>query len=182
MKPASAAPAASAPRNGSRNGTSVLRNGNDNGSAGPPQDLDLDEVLSFMRALWQLHHGLQLRSKKMERSLGLTRRQRLVLRMLGRFKQMRSGDLARLLEIHPSTLTCVLRSLEGRKLVRRQTEPGDRRRVLLSLTAEGQLLDVPTETTVEAATSRALKRLRPAQIDDARMVMRALSVALRPEE
>jgi DNA-binding MarR family transcriptional regulator len=171
MKPSSATPAAS----GLRNGTAAP-------PVVPPSELELDEVLGFMRALWRLHHGLQLRSKKMERSLGLTRRQRLVVRMLGRFKQMRSGDLAKLLEIHPSTLTCVLRSLEGRKLVRRQVEPGDRRRVLLSLTLEGQLLDVPTESTVEAAATRALKRLKPAQIKDARTVMQALTVALRPEE
>ena len=73
-----------------------------------PADRSLGDVLEFMRTLWALDHGLQLRSKRMERHLGITGPQRLVLRIVGRFPGISAGEVASIMEVHPSTLTGVL--------------------------------------------------------------------------
>ena len=138
-------------------------------------------VLEFMRSLWALDHALQRASIRMEAVLGLTAPQRFVIRILGALPRLTPADLAALLHVDRGSVTALLKRLEARELVARSPDHQDGRRVLLSLTLEGQLLDIPTEETVEAATGRALRRLKPNQIADARTVIRALTAALRPE-
>jgi DNA-binding MarR family transcriptional regulator len=129
--------------------------------------------LEFLRLLWAVAHGLERVSKRMEATLGVTGPQRLVLRLVGRFPSITAGRLARLLHVHPSTLTAVLKRLEGRGLVHRRRDSRDRRRTLLGLTPAGRRFDVSTAGTVEAAVGGTLDRLSPAAVAHAR---RALSV------
>jgi DNA-binding MarR family transcriptional regulator len=138
----------------------------------------LGEVLDFMRLIWRVDHVLQRRSKRMEASLGVTGPQRLVLRIVGRFPGIPAGHLAKLLHLHPSTLTGVLKRLEDQHLLRRRSDPRDGRRTLLSLTDDGRRLDVSVEGTVESAIERALGDLPAAQIEAAREVLTAVAVAL----
>src|SRR5690606_29786655 len=79
----------------------------------------LGEVLDFMRLLWSIDHGLQTTSKRMEALLGITGLQRMVLRLVGRFPGISAGNLARILHVHPSTLTGVLKRLEEKQFVTR---------------------------------------------------------------
>src|SRR6266540_480401 len=95
----------------------------------------LGPVLEFMRALWALDHALQSASKRMESRLGITAPQRLVVRIVGRFPGISAGEVAEILHVHPSTLTGVLKRLEGRGFVARRADPRDARRALLGLTA-----------------------------------------------
>src|ERR1700733_7143915 len=74
-------------------------------------DLDLDPVLDFMRLLWGIEHRLQSASKRMEASLGITGPQRLVLRVVSRFPGLSAGELARVVRLHPSTVTGILQRL-----------------------------------------------------------------------
>jgi len=116
----------------------------------------LGEVLDFMRLLWEVDHALQRTSKHMERTVGVTGPQRLVVRIVGRLPGITAGLLAGLLHVHPSTLTGILNRLERHGLVRRRPDPRDGRRLLLGLTARGRLFDVETAGTVETAIERAL--------------------------
>jgi len=138
-------------------------------------DARLGASLEFMRVLWATDHGLQATSKWMQANLGVTAQQRLVIRILGLRPEMSAGDLARTLHVHPSTLTGVLQRLERRGLVRRRSDPGDRRRVILVLTARGHQLERSLEGTVEAAVGRALRRLPPRAVAAARRVLMALA-------
>jgi DNA-binding MarR family transcriptional regulator len=127
----------------------------------------LGKVLEFMRLIWALDHGLQSLSKRMHASIGLTGPQRVTLRVLGRRPGISAGDLAKILRVHPSTLTGILHRLEGRGLVRRMRDSEDRRRALLALTPRGRKFDAPSPGTVEAVVQRVLAvtpaaRLRPA--------------------
>ncbi len=120
-----------------------------------------------MRLIWALDHGLQSLSKRMQATLGLTGPQRVALRIVGRRPGISPGELAGILRLHPSTLTGILRRLEGRRLLRRTRDPRDGRRWRLALTARGRALDVPSAGTVEAVVGRVLaavprERLRPA--------------------
>jgi DNA-binding MarR family transcriptional regulator len=142
---------------------------------------ELGEVLDFMRLIWSVDHGLQSLSKKMHASLGLTGPQRVALRVLGRRPGVTAGALARILRVHPSTLTGVLHRLEARGLVRRMRDPGDGRRALLELTPRGRKLDVPSPGTVEAVVERVLSGLPRARIRPAADLLSAVASALLEE-
>lgn len=116
-------------------------------------------VLSFMRSLWAMDHALQSRSKRMETTLGVTGPQRLVVRVIGRRPNVSAGEIARMMHVHPSTLTGVLQRLEKRGFIHRTLDPLDKRRALFSLTELGEQLNETKSHTVEAAVRRALRRV-----------------------
>lgn len=124
----------------------------------------LGETLLFMHQLWELAHALQVRSKRMARTLGVTSSQRLVIRVLGQSPGITARELAGALGIHPSTLTGVLARLEQRELIRRTVDPADRRRARFVLTERGKRIDREKKGTVEAAVRRALNRAGSATI------------------
>jgi len=136
---------------------------------------ELGEVLEFMRTIWALDHAVQRTSKRMERELGITGLQRLVIRVVGRFPSIPAGRLAELLHVHPSTLTGVIGRLEREGALRRRLDPTDKRRSLLGLTELGRALDVETEGTIEAAIQCVLGRADPKAIDSARSVLREIT-------
>jgi DNA-binding MarR family transcriptional regulator len=141
----------------------------------------LGGVLEFMRVIWALDHGLQRMSKRLEGDLGVTGPQRLVLRIVGRMPSITAGDLARVLHVHPSTLTGVLRRLEARALVVRQPDPLDGRRALLNLSPKGRRLDVSQEGTVEAVVKRVLGKTPPARAEATREVLANIASQLEKE-
>jgi DNA-binding MarR family transcriptional regulator len=97
----------------------------------------------------------------MERTLGVTAPQRLVLRLLGRFPGITAGQLARALHVDPGTLSASLRRLEARGLIERRRDPADSRRVTVGLTRQGRELDVPRQGTIEAAADALLASTSP---------------------
>lgn len=153
----------------------------------PPDTDDLDplpplgEVLDFLRLLWSIDHGLQTTSKRMEATLGITGLQRMTIRLVGRFPKISAGDLARILHVHPSTLTGVLKRLDDKGLVTRLPDPLDARRALFNLTSKGSSFDVPATGTVESAVQRALERIDPSTISAARELLKALADELSTE-
>jgi MarR family transcriptional regulator, organic hydroperoxide resistance regulator len=147
------------------------KGGHPSGEPLPP----LGEVMDFMRLVWAIDHGLQITSKRMEAKLGVTGLQRMVLRLVGRFPGISAGDLARLLHVHPSTLTGVLKRLEDRSLLTRSADPLDARRALFHLTSAGRELDIPATGTVEAAVQRALEKTAPEKLAVAREVLKVLA-------
>ena len=90
-----------------------------------------------MRVLWALVHELQKTSKRMRRQLGVTGPQRLVLRVVGLSSGMSAGTLAKVLHVHPSTLTGVFRRLQSQGLLRRYGDPRDARRSVFQLSVKG---------------------------------------------
>lgn len=139
---------------------------------------DLGRVLEFMGDLWSLDHALQSASKRMEARHGVTGPQRLVVRIVGRFPGISAGEVSRILHLHPSTLTGILRRLADRGLVERRSDPEDGRRALLRLTRRGVAMDALRGGTVEIAVRRALARVAPRTIRAAREVASALVAEL----
>ncbi len=142
----------------------------------------LGDTLDFMRLLWELHHRLQAVSKRMESRLGVTGPQRLVIRIVGRFPGIPAGHLARLLHLHPSTVTGVVRRLEHQGFLRRRPDPRDKRRWLLGLTDKGRLFDVESEGTVEAAIAHALAGAAQDKTCATREVLASIVLALAEVE
>jgi DNA-binding MarR family transcriptional regulator len=123
-----------------------------------PRVKPIGDTLLFMHSLWELSHALQVASKRMARTLGVTGPQRLVIRILGQSPGITARDLAVTLGIHPSTLTGVLARLEKSGFIRRSVDAVDRRRARFELTAAGQKVDREKRGTIEAAIRRALAR------------------------
>lgn len=118
----------------------------------------LGETLQFMQRLWDLVHALEVRSRRMAKTLGVTGPQRLVIRVLGQAPGSTASRVAQILGLHPSTLTGILKRLERQGMLQRKIDPQDRRRVRFRLTAKGRRVDRERKGTVEAAVRRALGR------------------------
>jgi len=140
-----------------------------------PQIEQLDPVLVFLRSLWEVDHALARASRDMQRRLGTTGPQFLALRLIQQVPGISAGELARVMHLHPSSLTGVLRRLRDRGLIRRTAHPRDSRRAVLNLTAKGRKLTRISPGTVEARTRRALEGLTPAQLATAREVLGVLA-------
>jgi DNA-binding MarR family transcriptional regulator len=138
----------------------------------------LGEVLEFMRLIWGISHGLQSTSKRMEAQLGITGPQRLAVRIVGQCPGVSAGKLAEILQLHPSTLTGVLRRLEDRGVLERRSGECDRRQAHLRLTPAGRAIDRRHAGTVEAAVRGVLSDLVPGKVRAASEVLRALETAL----
>ncbi len=141
-------------------------------------DDGLGETLEFMRLLWSVDHALQRTSKQMDRTLGVTGPQRLVIRVLGKRPGLSAGELAHTLRIHPSTLSGILKRLEQRKIIRRVMDPKDRRRAFLHLHGLGDTINAARTGTVEEAVEETLARQPRAHVFGARSILEALAAEL----
>lgn len=144
-------------------------------------ELPLGPALMLLQRLWRLNHALERVSTRMERSLGVTAQQRLVIRCLGKYPGMTAGQLAGLLHVDPGTVSAALKRLEHKGLVLRRRDPKDRRRASLGLTEQGRALDQPSEGTVESAVERLLAAAEPRQLDAATALLDQLVEALERE-
>ena len=119
-----------------------------------------------MQSLWELVHALDVASKRMMHTIGVTGPQRLVIRIVGQQPGQTASEIATMLGKHPSTLTGVLARLEKRGLLLRKADLDDRRRARFTLTAAGKQIDRARAGTAEHAMRRALARAEREQIDD----------------
>jgi DNA-binding MarR family transcriptional regulator len=138
----------------------------------------LDPILDFMRLLWAIEHRLQSASKRMEASLGITGPQRLVLRVVSRFPGLSAGELARIVRLHPSTVSGILQRLVRKGLLARDTDPGDGRRVCLHVRPAARAFTRRSRGTVEAAIAGVLAGVPAQQVRHARRVLTAVAAAL----
>lgn len=138
----------------------------------------LGPVLSFMRALWGVNHALESTSRRMKASMGVTGPERMVIRLVGRYPGISAGELARILRVHPSTLTGLLKRLAARGLVVRSADSTDARRALFTLATKGAAIDKQRRGTVEAAVTAALEALPGRDIRVALEVLDAVSRAM----
>jgi DNA-binding MarR family transcriptional regulator len=138
----------------------------------------LDPSLEFMRLLWSIEHNLQRMSKRMEREMGITVPQRLVLRVVGQFPHLSAGDLAHILRLHPSTITGILQRLVTRGYLERTSDPGDNRRARLRLKPRGVRHTRIAPGTVERAVASALDRSGASNLRAAQKVLAEIARSL----
>lgn len=144
----------------------------------PTELLPLGDALAFLRVLWAVTHGLESRSKRMLATLGVTGPQRLVLRLVGHQGRISAGQLAEALHVHPSSLTGLLKRLEDAGLLRRESDPRDRRRALFELTPAGLRLNRQRRGTIEAVVESTLESQPAARVAATKALLSALARAL----
>jgi MarR family transcriptional regulator, organic hydroperoxide resistance regulator len=141
----------------------------------------LDGVLGFLRLLWALDHGMHLVSRRMHVEKGITGQQRLVVRIVSESPHISPSELADALHLHSSTVTGLVKRLEGSGFVKRRPDPADGRRVVIALTAKGQRAAAPGAHTIEALVERALAVFPAAKIEAAEEVLRTVANVLMRE-
>lgn len=138
----------------------------------------LGPSLEFMRHLWRLNHAVELMSGQMERLLGVTAQQRMIIRCLGKIPALTPSLLAATLHVDRSTISTALRRMELSGLIVRRSDASDGRRVSLTLTAKGRRIEATREETVEKAVDRLLRDQTKRDIAASQRVMRALAEQL----
>jgi len=99
-------------------------------------------------------------------------------RILGRLRggPKSAGEIASGLGISSPSLTRMLTKLEERGLVARALDPGDRRRILVELTTEGQHLIDDHRIFSGTSLARAAKKL---SADDQRSLIESVATLVR---
>jgi DNA-binding MarR family transcriptional regulator len=88
---------------------------------------------------------------------GLYPGQEQVLRVLATAEQFSAGELARLLQVRPPTVSKSINRLTALGLLERSTKAGDRRSISVRLTPKGQALAVSIETSWKKAEDDLMK-------------------------
>lgn len=98
-----------------------------------------EEVLEALR---RIIRAIDLQSKQLMQRSGLTGPQLLVLQTLKKHNEMTAGELAKSMNLSQGTITSILDRLEKKRYIARCRSETDKRRVVVSLQAEGkQALD-----------------------------------------
>jgi trehalose-phosphatase len=142
----------------------------------------LGHVLGFMKDLWALEQGLNQRSKAMLGRHGVTGPQRLVVRVVGRLGPVSPAQLARVLHLHPSSVTRLTHRLEERGLIRRTPHPSHQGRYLLTLGSRGGRVEQIGAGTVESAVRSALRTAGPRDLQATRRVLTLVTKRLIKKE
>lgn len=105
-----------------------------------------DQEAAIVAALRRIVRAIDLRSRRLVETSGLTGPQLLVLRQTSRLSGAPISALARAVDLSQPTVSGIIDRLEKRGLVRRARDTGDRRIVLVTVTTEGgrALRDAPS--------------------------------------
>ncbi len=121
-----------------------------------------NDAARAMDSLRRVVHAIRVATRASERAFGLTTAQLFVLRQLSAAPGQSMSDLAARTRTTQSSISEVVARLVGRGLVAREASRDDRRRAVLSLTAEGRAM---LETAPETIQERLLRGFD--QLDEA---------------
>ena len=96
-----------------------------------------DEILAALR---KIGRAIDLRSRMLLHSYGLTAPQLSVLKTIARLQPVIASEIAKRVHLGQPTVTGILNRLEQRGLIERTRGARDRRSVLVSLTAAGEAI------------------------------------------
>ncbi len=127
-----------------------------------------DEVLTALR---RVIRATDLHSRQLEKSVGLTAPQLLLLQILRQRGEVTIGALAREMNLSQATVTTVMDRLEERALVRRRRSDADKRKVFAALTEDGDKLLVNAPMLLQ---QHFIRRFQDLQDWEQAMILSAL--------
>lgn len=134
-----------------------------------------NDSFDLLGALWELHHGMEAMSRRMEASLGITGPQRFALRAITLEPGKSAQSLAERLRVHASTVTGVVDRLERKGLAMRVRSEHDRRSLELWPTEAGKALLERPDATIEAVIQGCLEKMEPGEVGAGRALLDRLS-------
>ena len=114
-------------------------------------------------ALRRITRAIDLHSRKLANTFGLTGPQLVCLRALSRTEQITPGALARQVALSQGTVTGIVDRLLARQLVTRSRNPRDRRQVTVAITAAGRALVQQAPSPLQERFVSRLARLATEQ-------------------
>ena len=112
-------------------------------------------------ALRRITRAIDLRSKELEKQVGLTVPQLLILQTLKTIGELPVGDIARRVSLSQGTVTSVIHRLEAKGLLQRSRGHHDRRKVGISLTPEGARQTAAAPEMLQEVFISRFERLEP---------------------
>lgn len=91
-------------------------------------------------ALRKITQAIDLHSKHLFKTVGITSPQLVILQVLSAYKSLSVSELSQRVSLTQGTVTAIVLRLEKRALVSRHRSGVDKRRTLVSITAEGKKL------------------------------------------
>ncbi|MBD3331955.1 MarR family transcriptional regulator [candidate division GN15 bacterium] len=140
------------PQRGAQSGTDSSVPGGDK----LPRDRYDLQVLSSLR---RIIRAVDQYSHRLEREYRITVPQILCLSAIGQKDTITAKELAQAVHLSPSTVVGIVDRLEARSLVQRLRDSDDRRRVRISLTAEGRELLQRVPSPLQDRLAEGLSRL-----------------------
>jgi DNA-binding MarR family transcriptional regulator len=138
--------------------------------------MDYDLMKDIFMDLRRIMRAMDVYSRQLATSHGLTGPQMLCLREITSHGALTTGSLARAMALSPATLTGILDRLEARGLVSRERRPEDKRRVLVSLTPHGQQMALELPSPLQ---ERFGSRMTELSTDDQTAIRIALGSIVR---
>lgn len=134
--------------------------------------MDYDPMKDIFMDLRRIMRAMDVHSRRLAGSHGLTGPQMLCLREISQQGALTTGSLALAVALSPATLTGILDRLEMRGLVSRERRPEDKRRVLVSLTPLGRQMAQELPSPLQERFSSLLTEL---PIDEQASIKQALN-------
>lgn len=122
-----------------------------------PEPLPLEEQV--IAALRRITRAIDLHSRLLMKSCGLTAPQLAALRALDRGEPLTAGAVARKIHLGQATVSGILNRLEKRDLITRSRDVRDRRSVMLQLTEAGRELVSRAPSPLQEQFHRRLSKL-----------------------
>jgi Transcriptional regulators len=143
-----------------------------------------DDMFSAVASIRRVVRVLRLASQQTQAAAGIGAAQLFVLQQLGDGAELSLNELAERTLTDRSSVAAVVERLQAQKLVDRTTDPSDRRRAVVRITATGRRLlgrapDAPT-TALLAALRRLDSRELTALAGSLRRLTAALGAAQEP--
>ncbi|WP_291516428.1 MarR family transcriptional regulator [Bdellovibrio sp. ArHS] len=123
-----------------------------------PYRAEVGEVMDCIRFIFK---ALRVSSSQFEKDIGLSAAQIFVLKQLKEEPGLSINDLALRTTTHQSSVSVVVKKLEEQGFVTRATSKEDSRRVVVSLTPEGEKKLSVIPRTVQEEMIESLQRMDP---------------------
>lgn len=136
---------------------------------------------TLLYVIKQVELAIRSHLDEMLRPAGLTATQYTALTVLERHPDLTSAQLARNSFVTSQSMADMVTALEVQKLIKRQRDPADRRRLVLSLTAAGRRVLTRYRPKVAALEQQMLSGLSARQAAELRRSLLACHSALADE-
>lgn len=137
---------------------------------------------SILRSLRRITRAIDLHSRHLANIHRLTGPQLVCLRHLARHGTTTPSKLAKSVSLSQATITGILDRLENRKLITRERDKKDRRRVNLTLTKEGRDLLIDAPMPLHQTFANRLAELPEAQQESIDRVLRNIVEMMEAED
>lgn len=142
------------------------------------------KYIEILVKLRKIIRSINLESKKIEKELGISIPQLLVLKYLSDQNDYRAfaKDIKGYINLNASTVSGIISRLESKSLVAKLPKQDDKRATYIILTAKGADLLHKSPPTLQEKLSQRLKKLTPSQIEELDKNIELLTLILNVED